>query len=322
MKLSNAIRGALLFVALSCAAHAQPSGKPIRLVVPYPAGGVADALARAVAVPLATSLGTAVVVENKSGAAGAIGATFVKNSEPDGTTLLFTNVGPSAIAPAMSAVQPYDPSKDFVAVSLVSKSPLILAVPAASPIKDTQSLIAAAKAKPASIEYSSAGIGSFGHLSTELFAQSAGIQLLHVPYQGGNPATMALLSGEVKMTLTAPSAQMFEMAKAGKVRLLGVTTRGPSQLVQGIPSIADVVPGFESQYWFGFVAPARTSDDVVQKLHYAIDKILADPAVARQILAMGNEVATGSSADFKKLIDAEWLRWRAVVKSAKIDTNN
>jgi tripartite-type tricarboxylate transporter receptor subunit TctC len=130
------------------------------------------------------------------------------------------------------------------------------------------------------------------------------------------------LSGEVKMTLTAPSAQMFEMAKSGKVRLLGVSTRGPSQLVQGIPSIADVIPGFESQYWFGFVAPARTSDAAVQKLHDAIDKILADPAVIRQILAMGNEVGSGTSAEFQKLIDSEWLRWRAVVKSAKIAATN
>jgi tripartite-type tricarboxylate transporter receptor subunit TctC len=322
MKNSAALWSSVLSLVLSCAVHAQSNDKPIKVVVPYPAGGIADSLARVISVPLATALGTAVIVENKSGAAGAIGATFVKNAAPDGTTLLFTNVGPSAIAPAMSTVQPYDPSRDFVAVSLVSKSPLILAVPASSSIKDTQSLIAAAKAKPASIEYSSAGIGSFGHLSTELFAQSAGIQLLHVPYQGGNPATMAVLSGEVKMTLTAPSAQMFEMAKSGKVRLLGVTTRGPSQLVQGIPSIADVIPGFESQYWFGFVAPARTNDAVVQRLHDAIDKILADPAVGRQILAMGNEVGSGTSAEFQKLIDSEWLRWRAVVKSAKIDTTN
>lgn len=322
MKIVKAILTSMAVLALSWSVNAQPSGRTIKLVVPYPAGGVADSLARVIATPLAAAMGSPVVVENKAGAAGAIGATYVKNAEPDGTTLLFTNVGPSAIAPAMSKVQPYDPSKDFVAVSLVSKSPLILAVPASSSFKDTLSLIAAAKAQPNSIEYSSAGIGSFGHLSTELLAQSAGVQLLHVPYQGGSPATVAVMTGEVKMTLTAPSSQMFEMAKAGKVRILGISSRGPSQLVPGAPSIAEVIPGFESQYWFGFVAPARTSDAIVQKYHDAIDKILSDPSTVRQFLAMGNEVGSGTSADFQKLIDAEWQRWRAIVKATKVDLSN
>lgn len=322
MKIAKSIVSTVLLIAISAGASAQTSAKTVKIVVPYPAGGIADSLARVIATPLAAVLGTTVIVENKGGAAGAVGATLVKNSEPDGTTLLFTNVGPSAIAPATSKQPPYDPSKDFVAVSLVSKSPLVLAVPASSPYKDLAALIVAAKSAPASIEYSSAGIGSFGHLSTELFAQSAGIQLLHVPYQGGAPATLAVLTGEVKMTLTAPSAQMFEMAKSGKVRILGVSSRGPSPLVPGAPPISEVVPGFESEYWFGFVAPARTSEATVQKLHDAIDKILADPATAKQLLAMGNEAGKGSSSDFQKLIDAEWLRWRAVVKAAKVEMGN
>jgi tripartite-type tricarboxylate transporter receptor subunit TctC len=222
----------------------------------------------------------------------------------------------------MSRTPPYDPTKDFVAVALVSRSPLMLAVPASSPFKDTASLIAAAKAKPGGIEYSSAGVGSFGHLSTELFAQAAGVHMLHIPYQGGSPATVALITGDVQMSLTAPSAQMFAMAKEGKVRVLGVSSKGPSALVPGAPPIADVLPGFESQYWFGFVAPAKTSDAIVQKLHDEIQKILGDPATARQFLTMGNEVGTGSSADFQKLIDSEWQRWRTVVKTARIEQAN
>lgn len=322
MKIAKSIVSAVLLIAISAGACAQTSAKTIRIVVPYPAGGIADSLARVIATPLTGVLGNTVIVENKAGAAGAVGATLVKNAEPDGTTLLFTNVGPSAISPATSKQPPYDPSKDFVAVSLVSKAPLVLAVPASSPYKDMAALIAAAKAAPGSIEYSSAGIGSFGHLSTELFAQSAGIHLLHVPYQGGAPATLAVLTGEVKMSLTAPSAQMFEMAKSGKVRILGVSSRGPSPLVPGVPPISEVVPGFESEYWFGFVAPARTNEATVQRLHDAIGKILADPATAKQLLAMGNEVGKGSSSDFQKLIDAEWLRWRAVVKTAKVEMGN
>lgn len=316
------LSGLLVLVLAISPLHAQTGTRPIRMIVPYPAGGVADSLARAVATPLATALARPVVVENKAGAAGALAATYVKNAEPDGTTLLFTNVGPSAIAPALSKVPPYDPAKDFVAVSLVSRSPLMLAVPASSPYKNTQSLIEAAKARPGSIEYSSAGIGSFGHLSTELLAQAAGVQLLHVPYQGGSPATVALLTGDVKMTFTAPSAQMFEMAREGKVRVLGVSSKGPSPLVPGAPPISDVVPGFESQYWFGIVAPVRTSEAVVAQLHDAVDKILKDPATTRQFLTMGNEVGGGSSADFQKLIDSESQRWRAVVKAAKIEQPN
>jgi tripartite-type tricarboxylate transporter receptor subunit TctC len=321
MKLIKVLLSALVALAV-CPVQAQPGDKPIRIIVPYPAGGIADSLARIVSTPLGASLGRPVIVENKAGAAGAMGATYVKNAAPDGTTLLFTNVGPSAIAPAMSRTPPYDPTKDFVAVSLVSRSPLMLAVPASSPFKDTASLIAAAKAKPGGIEYSSAGVGSFGHLSTELFAQAAGVHMLHIPYQGGSPATVALITGDVQMSLTAPSAQMFEMAKEGKVRVLGVSSKGPSALVPGAPPIADVLPGFESQYWFGFVAPAKTSDATVQRLHDEIQKILADPATARQFLAMGNEVGSGSSADFQKLIDSEWQRWRTVVKTARIEQAN
>lgn len=321
MRTKNLVAGVMLAMALA-PLYAQPSGRVFKIIVPYPAGGIADSLARLVATPLGTALDRPVIVDNKPGAAGALGAAFVKNADPDGATLLFTNVGPSAIAPAMSKVQPYDPAKDFVAVSLVSRSPLMLAVPASSPYKDIASLLAAARAKPGAVEYSSAGIGSFGHLSTELLAQAAGVQMLHIPYQGGAPATVALLTGDVKMSLTAPSAQMFEMAREGKVRVLGVSSRGPSPLVPDAPPISDVVPNFQSEYWFGFVAPAKTSDAVVQKLHDAIAKILKDPAIARQFLAMGNEVGTGSSADFQKLIDSEWPRWRAIVRTAKIEQPN
>ena len=321
MKAMNLLLGALIVLAMG-PLHAQSSERPIKLIVPYPAGGIADSLARLVARPLGTSLGRPVIVENKSGAAGAVGATFVKHAEPDGTTLLFTNVGPSAIAPAMSKAPPYDPSKDFVAVSLVSRSPLMLAVPASSNFKDIEALIAAAKQKPDAIEYSSAGIGSFGHLSTELFAQAAGVQLLHVPYQGGSPATVALVTGDVQMSLTAPSSQMFELARQGKVRILGVSSRGPSPLVPGAPPISSVIPGYEAQYWFGIVAPAKTSDAVVQRLHQAVEKILADPAITQQFLSMGNEVGAGTSAEFQALIDSEWKRWSKVVRTAKIEQAN
>lgn len=302
--------------------HAQGNVRPIRLVVPYPPGGIADTLAREVATPLADVLGQPVVVENKAGAAGALGSTLVKNAEPDGLTLLFTNVGPSAIAPAMARGGTYDPAKDFRAVTLVSRAPLILVVRADAGIQTTRELIAAAKAKPGTIEYSSAGVGSFGHLSTELFAQSAGIRLLHVPYQGQAPANMALLTGEVRMSLTSPSGQMFEFAREGKVRLLGVSTRGSSELVPGVPSIGDVIPGFESQYWFGIVAPAKVGDAAVARLDAGVRKVLGAPGIAHKFTALGNEVGSGTSAQFQKLIETEAARWRDVVKAANLQNVN
>lgn len=320
-RLVAAACAALALLSIVAPAVAQ-TDRPIKLIVPYPPGGIADALAREIATPLGPLLGQTVVIENRAGAAGAIGATHVKNAEPDGFTLLFTNVGPSAIAPAMSKAPPYDPAKDFTAVSLVSRSPLMLVVQSSTDIKDIRGLIAAAKAKPAGIEYSTAGLGSFGHLSTEVFAQAAGIHLLHIPYQGQAPATTALIAGDVKMALTAPSAQMFEMVKADKFRLLGVSSKGASVLVPGAPPISDVIPGFEAQYWFGIIAPAKTSDAIVRRIDAAVQKILANPATAVRFQALGNEVATGTPAQFQQLIAVEATRWHEVVKRSNIKLAN
>jgi tripartite-type tricarboxylate transporter receptor subunit TctC len=301
---------------------AQQSGRPIRLIVPYPPGGTADVLARTVATPLASILNESVIVENRPGAAGAIGATYVSRAEPDGNTLLFTNVGPSAIAPAMSKSPTYDPVRDFSAVSLVARSPLLLVVNAALEAKDLQGLISLAKANPGRIEYSSAGVGSFGHISTELFAQAAGISLLHVPYQGQAPSVNAVVSGDVKLSLTSPSKAMFEMIRAGRVRLIGVSSREPSPLAPGATPIASVVPNFEAQFWFGVVAPAKTSEAAVQRLNGGIGKVLADPALAQRFEALGSEVATGSAQEFQQLMSAEAQRWRGVVRAANIQTTD
>ncbi|CAN5733399.1 tripartite tricarboxylate transporter substrate binding protein [soil metagenome] len=294
----------------------------LRIIVPYPAGGIADALAREVAMPLGPILGQTVVVENRPGAAGSMAATYVKNAEADGTTLLFTNVGPSAIAPAMSKTAPYDPAKDFTAVSLVSKSPLMLLVPGKSEIRDVKGLIALAKSKPGAIEYSSAGVGSVGHLSGALFSQAAAVDMLHVPYQGQSPANVALMTGEVQMTFTAPSAQTFEFIKDGKFRLLGISYPQATALVPGGVPIADTVKGFDAQYWFGLVAPAKTNPAVIKRIDAAVQQVLADPNTAKRFLVMGNEVATGTPAQFQSLLESESVRWRDVVKAANISQSN
>jgi tripartite-type tricarboxylate transporter receptor subunit TctC len=322
MKRSLVVLAGLCSVLTGVDVYAQAGSHTIRIIVPYPAGGIADALAREVATPLGPILGQTVVVENRPGAAGAMAATYVKNAEPDGTTLLFTNVGPSAISPAMSKTSPYDPVKDFTAVSLVSKSPLMLLVPGNSEVRDVKGLISLAKSKPGALAFSSAGVGSVGHLSGVLFSQAAGITVLHVPYQGQSPANVALLTGEVQMTLTAPSAQAFEFIKDGKFRLLGVSSLESTPLVPGGVPIAETVKGFEAQYWFGLVAPAKTSEATVKRIDAAVQKVLTEPATAKRFLVMGNEVGSGTPSQFQALLNAEATRWREVVKTANITQSN
>lgn len=322
MRTALSIFAIALTVAASIPAAAEQSGVPIRLIVPYPAGGSADILARTIATPLGPILGKHVIVENRPGAAGALGSSTVARAKSDGNTLLFTNVGPGAIVPAVNTNAGYDPIKDFAAVSLVARSPLLLVTNSALEVKDLKGLMEAAKASPRKFEYSSAGIGSFGHLATELLAQSSNVNLLHVPYLGQAPALMAVVSGEVKMALTAPSATMFEMIRAKKINLMGVSTRVPSALAPGAPPIADVVPNFEAEYWFGVVAPANTSDATLTKLHEGIQKVLEDPAIAVRLGTLGSEVAKASRADFQKLITNEVARWNKVVQAANVKTTN
>jgi tripartite-type tricarboxylate transporter receptor subunit TctC len=319
------MRAVLAVLALLASAFAGAPAfaqTPIHLVVPYTAGGTADVLARIVATPLAAALGQPIVVDNQPGAAGTIAASFVSRAKPDGQTLLMTNTGPSAIAPAINKKVSYDPVKDFVAISLVARSPLLLVVNPALDVKDLRSFIAYAKANPDSIDYSSPGIGSFTHLATERFAQAAAIRLVHVPYKGQAPAVTAVVAGEVKMSLTSPSTLMFEMVRAGKLRLLGVTTREPSKLAPGAIPIAQVLANFETQFWFGILAPAKTSPALVARLHNAIDKVLADPATAKQMEATGSEVAMGPADQFQQLLGTEVKVWADVVQTAKIPVEN
>jgi tripartite-type tricarboxylate transporter receptor subunit TctC len=322
MRSALAIMALLLFSFSAAPAIAQQTSQPITLVVPYPAGGTADVLARMVATGIGPVLGQTIIVDNKPGAAGTVAAGFVSRAKPDGLTLLFTNAGPSAIAPAMSKKPTYDPVKDFTAVSLVARSPLLLVVNSSLEVKDLRSLIEYAKAHPGKVEYSSPGIGSFTHLATEQFAQAAGIRLLHVPYQGQAPAVTAVAAGEVKMSLTSPSGFMFDMVRTGKLRLLGVSSREPSRLAPGAVPIGHVLQNFETEFWFGVLAPTKTSPATVTTLHNAIQKVLSDPAIARQMEVLGSEVASGPSDQFQQFLGTEANRWREVVRAAKIDPEN
>lgn len=315
------ITAILLFLGLiqSTSADAQ-AARSIRLIVPFAAGGTSDVMARLIATPLGSTLGQPVIVENRPGATGAIATDQVSRAEPDGLTLLFTNVGPSAIAPATSKSSTYDPNRDVTAISLVARSPLLLVTNPGLNVKDLQGLVNLAKSAPGRIEYSSAGVGSFGHLSTELFAQAAGIRLLHVPYQGQAPAVNSVVSGEVKMSLTSPSSAMFELVRAGRLRMMGMSYLEASTLAPEVVPIANTLPNFEAQFWFGIVGPPKMSGAIVERLNDGIRKVLSDRALAQRIEGLGADVATSSPQEFQQLLSTEAVRWRKVVRATNLQT--
>jgi len=311
---------ALALAALPAAAQAQYPDKPIRLVVPYPPGGTTDIMARTLQEPLSKALGQPVIVDNKAGAAGAIGTKQVATATPDGYTLVFGNNGPSAIVPLLQKDVGYDPVKDFAPVSLVSIAPLVLVLHPGVPATNVGEFIAWAKTQPGGVEYATAGAGSLGHLATELFGKEAGLKLVHVPYKGQAPATMAVLNGEVKMLLTTSSDTMGSAVKDGKLKLLGVSTAKPSPLMPGAPTIGQSLKGFEVNVWFGILAPAGTPAPVIAKLNAAIRAVLADPEIQRKFMGYGCIATASTPQEFAAMIGAEVPKWKSVVETAKITT--
>ena len=294
--------------------------RPIKLVVAFTAGGTTDFVARLLAERLRTLLGQPVIVENRPGANGAIAAEYVAKSDPDGYTLFFTTVGAVAINPALRSNLAYDPIKDFAPVSLVSIAPMTLVVHPTVPANTVKELIAYANAQPNGVEYATAGAGSLGHLATELFGKEAGVKLVHVPYKGQGPSTMAVLNGEVKMLLTTSSDTQDAAVRAGKLRLLGVSTAKPSSLMPGAPTINQSLPGYEVSVWFGILAPAGTPAPVIAKLNAAIRQVLADPELQKKFVGFGCVATASTPQEFASMIGAEVPKWKSVVETQKITT--
>ena len=305
---------------LSAAAMAQYPDKPIKLIVPYSPGGTTDIMARTLQEPLSKALGQPVIVDNKAGAAGAIGTKQVATSPPDGYTLIFGNNGPSAIVPLIQKDVGYDPVKDFAPVSLVSIAPLTLVVHPSVPATNVKELIAWAKTQPGGVDYATAGAGSLGHLSTELFGKEAGIKLNHVPYKGQAPSTMAVLNGEVKLLLTTSSDTQDAAVKSGKLKLLGVSTPKPSPLMPSAPTIGQSLPGYETVVWFGILAPAGTPAPVVARLNAAIREVLAQPDIQQKFMGYGCIATASTPQEFAAMIAAEVPKWKSIVETAKITT--
>ena len=311
---------AVFALAFAPAAFAQGyPNKPVRIVVPFPAGGTTDILARAMSQKLSEALGQSFVVDNRPGAGGNIGSDHVAKSAPDGYTLLMGTVGTHAINPGLYPKMPYDHVKDFVPIVLVAGVPNVLVVNPGVPAKTVQELLALIRGKPGSINFASSGSGTSIHLSGELFKSLTGAQMTHVPYKGSAPAVTDLIGGQVQIMFdNLPSA--LPHIKAGKLRALAVTSSKRAPVLPDLPTIAESgVPAlapFEASSWFGLLAPAGTPRDVITRVNAEVSKALQAPDMKEKLLAQGAEAVGNSPEFFAEHIRNETAKWARVVKES------
>jgi tripartite-type tricarboxylate transporter receptor subunit TctC len=309
----------VLVGALSTAHAADPfPDRALRLVVPYPPGAGTDIVARLIGQELTASWGQAVVVDNRPGAGGTIGSQTVARARPDGYTLLMADVGPLAIAPSLYAGLPYDPAKDFAAVTQVAIVPLLLVINPSVPANNLADLIALAKSTPGKLAIASIGNGSASQVTAELFKRTAGIEAVHVPYGGASPALTDLVSGQVAM-MFVNALSALPLAKAGQLRAIAITTLHRSPVMPDIPTIDEAgLPGFVSGLWYGILAPAGTPSDVVGKLNAELIRILRLPDVVARLSSQGAEPIGDTPEQFAVQIQREIAKWAPVVKAAGI----
>ena len=292
--------------------------KPLRLVVPFPPGGGNDILARTLGQRLSEVVSQQVVVDNRGGAGGALGATIAAQANPDGYTLFLGSVGNLAQTPALKSDLPYNPVRDFAPAALVAVSSFMLAVHPGVPAKSVQDLIALAKASPGKLNYASAGTGSSLHMAGELFKHATATDMVHVPYKGTGPAMVDLVSGRVQLVFST-MPPVLPHVKSGKLRALGVTTAKRAAAAPDVPTIAESgVKGFDVSNWQGVLAPAKTPTPVIRKLNQDILKSLALPGMTEALAKQGLEPAGGKPEAFGALIKSEIAKYTAVVKAAKI----
>jgi len=302
--------------AIPAAAVAQTwPAKPVRIVVPYPPGGAADILARALAQKLGESLGRPLVVDNRPGGAGAVGTEHVARSEPDGHTLLLAATG-HVVNASLQARIPYDPVRDFLPVSQLSELHSVLVVHPVLPARDVGTFLVLARRHPGKLNYASGGNGTSQHLSGELFRSMAKIDIVHVPYKGGAPALNDLLGGHVEvMFATLPSALGY--VRSGRLRALGTTGTKRSQAAQDIPTIAEQgLAAYESVGWQGLLLPSRAPREIAARLNTEVRAAMETPEMRSRLLAIGFDTVTGPAERFGALIAAELAKWAAVIKAS------
>jgi tripartite-type tricarboxylate transporter receptor subunit TctC len=316
-RLASILAAAALALA-PFAAHAQAwPTKPVKMVVPFAAGGATDVVARLLAQKLTDVWGQSVVVENRTGAGGNIGADAVAKSTPDGYTLLLTSGAIVTASQYMYKSMPFDPAKDLIPITNVATGPQLIVVTPALPVKDLRELIAYAKANPGRINYGSAGIGSQTHLAAENLAYAAGVEFTHVPYKGESAALADLMGGQIQLA-TSNFAASSALARDGKIRALAVTSRERNAQMPDVPPAADVLPGYESQGWFGLMAPTGTPKEVVDKVYRDTAKIVHTDEFRARVVQLGMEPVGNPPGEFGAAIREQSARWAKIIKERGI----
>ena len=315
---SRAIGASAALIALSEYGYAQTGTRYTRLILSSSPGGTADALFRIMEEPLRAALGHAIVIDYKPGGGGGTGHMEVSRGSRDGSVLGYAYSGPMSTIPIMRPDIGYDPLKDLVPVSMIMKAPLVLMTNPRIPGNDVGALLSYAKNQANGVSCGNAGAGGLGHLAAVLFANQSGMKTLHVPYKGTGPAVQALLGGEIDMVCTVTSDAITNLAKAGKIKIIGVASESSSPLVTGVPPISQYVPGFNAEVMHGIVAPRGTPTEVVERFNTAFFKVLSDKSIQARFLANSSIAMPTTPAQYAQAIAQEYELWAKVIKQTGI----
>lgn len=313
------LRGLAAALALGAAMPAAlaQSSKPIRLVVPFPAGGATDLFARTLSQKMGERLGTSIVIDNKPGAGGSLGSDMAAKATADGQTLLFTTTSTHSIGPAIGAKLPYDTVRDFTPIAHVGNAPSIMLVPNSSPAKTVKEWIEYAKKNPGKLNYASSGNGTIVQLTAELFKAQAGVFVTHIPYKGTALAIPDLVTGQLDVLFDSLPTGMPHV-RDGRLRALAVTTLKRTPLAPDLPPVADTLPGFESNTWFGLYGPKGLPAEVVNRVNTAANQALSDPEVRAKLTTLGIEPVTSTPAQFAKMVADDQAKWKRIIAERKI----
>lgn len=317
--LTLALATTLSLITSPATLAAWPGDKPIRMVVPFPAGSSPDILARAIADPLSKRLNQAIVIDNRAGAGGNIGTRQVAQSSPDGYTLLYTINGPLVTAPTLyKNTLGYDPRKDLAPISLIATSPNVLVTPKSMGTRDLATFLTKVRSEPGKLNYGSVGAGSASHLAMEMLRQNAGLDLAHIPYAGFPNIINAILAGDIQASFMVPAIAMPHI-NAGKVDAIGISSLTPVDTLPGIPALAENgFPGFEAISWNALLAPAGTNADIVKRISHEINQIMQDPAIAEKFRSVYFQPVGSDPAVLADLIEREQATWNPVIQTLNI----
>ena len=306
----------VMLIASPAVAQTYPA-KPVRVIVPFPPAGAADIVARAITQEMSKAWGAQVVVDNRAGAGGLIGAEQAARAAPDGYTLLFASASPMTVNPHLTARPPYHPLKDFTPIILIGFSPNVLVVHPSLPVQSMKALIALARSRPGQINYASNGVGTLSHLATELIKFQAGINMVHVPYKGGAPAIIDTVAGHCSVFISAYPTVAGQI-RAGRLRAIAVTSAKRIAIAPELPTVAEVLPGFEAMQWWGAYGPVGLPAELVSKLNADIGRALLSAEVKQRLAADAAEPAGGSPRDLAAYLKTDYERWGRLVKASGI----